>query len=185
MKKNILLLLTAALTVLLAACGADSGQSSIKDAVELLNTVWDSYGEDEKFPAAGGDMSEENMTMNAPGKYSVEDAQMLDSALGFPQASAGRIDGAASLVHMMNANTFTCGAYHVKDAGDISDITDSLKENILKRQWICGFPDKLVVASTDDYVISFFGDADIVNTFKEKLFAAYPQTQLVCEEKIE
>lgn len=185
MKKRGLLLWMAALLALLAACGADDGQSRIKDAAVLLETVWNSYGEDERFPAAGGDMSEENMTMDAPGKYSIEDAEMLDSALGFPQASAGQIDGAASLMHMMNANTFTCGAYHVKDAGGISDIADALRENILERQWICGFPDKLVIAVTDDYVISFFGDADIVNTFKEKLFATYSETQLIYEEKIE
>lgn len=185
MKKMFGSLLAVILALNLCACGSGSGQSSIKDALELLETVWDSYGEDEKFPAAGGDMSEENMVMDAPGRYSTGDAQMLDTALGFPEASVEEIDGAASLVHMMNANTFTCGVYHVKDAGNISSVTASLEENILKRQWMCGFPDKLVIASTDDYVVSVFGNAEMVDVFREKLVSVYPQTQLVCDRNIE
>lgn len=34
------------------------------------------------------------------------------------------------------------------------------------RQWMCGFPDKLVVISVDDYLVSVFGNEELVNTFK-------------------
>ena len=67
MKKFIILLLSIFLAMSLAACGnkTDSRDSSekteIKDAKELLTTVWNSYEEDEKFAIAGGDMTEENM----------------------------------------------------------------------------------------------------------------------------
>ena len=47
------------------------------------------------------------MRDGAPGNFSMDDADLLDSSLGFPAAEAGKIDGAASLVHMMNLNTFT------------------------------------------------------------------------------
>ena len=74
MKKIIAVLLTAILAVSLAACGSSGGQSGsntednkeneaavdIPDAVTLLTTVWDSYTDDEKFPAIGGDFSEAN-----------------------------------------------------------------------------------------------------------------------------
>lgn len=73
MKKFIILLLSIFLAMSLAACGNktdsrdSSGKTEIKDAKELLTTVWNSYEEDEKFAIAGGDMTEENMTEDAPG----------------------------------------------------------------------------------------------------------------------
>lgn len=193
--KRLMAMITAALISLsLAACGGQkvydssdaSGDqnSSVKSSLELLTAVWDSYGEDEKFSAAGGDMSEENMTMDAPGTFSVDDAAALDATLGFPGADAGKIDDAASLMHMMNANTFTCGAFHLKNQEDAADISNAIKDNILNRQWMCGFPDKLVIVKADDYIVSFFGENEIVDTFKEKLSAAYDSAEIVCEEPI-
>ena len=205
MKKFLAILLTAALSFSLIACGGSDNknndnnsnnndssnadqsneeQTSVKDALELLNTVWNSYGDDEKFPAAGGDMSEENMTMDAPGKFSIEDTEALDTTLGFPSASVDKIDGAASLVHMMNANTFTCGVFHAKSSADVSNLTAALKDNISQRQWMCGFPDKLVIVTGGDYVVSFFGENEIVDTFKTKLSTAYPSVETICDEPI-
>ena len=83
MKKFIILLLSIFLAMSLAACGnkTDSRDSSekteIKDAKELLTTVWNSYEEDEKFAIAGGDMTEENMTEDAPGTFGITDADEL------------------------------------------------------------------------------------------------------------
>ena len=114
MKKTISILLTIILTLSLAACAAKSpaasGDIGVDSAKALLDTVWSSYSEDEKFPAAGGDFSEENMTDGAPGAYSVADASELDRVFGLPEADGAQVDDAASLQHMMNANTFTCGA---------------------------------------------------------------------------
>ena len=212
MKKLLILFLTVVLTFSLAACKSSNDkdsdktdkqtsaedkdkekdttdskneQTSVKSALDLLNTVWNSYAEDEKFAAAGGDMSEENMTMNAPGKYGLEDTEALDSTLGLPADSAAKIDDAASLVHMMNANTFTCGAFHVKNADELDTITTSLKDHIMQRQWMCGFPDKLVILTVDDYIISFFGENEIMDTFKAKVTAAYSSAKVVCEQPIE
>ena len=59
MKKFIILLLSIFLAMSLAACGNktdsrdSSGKTEIKDAKELLTTVWNSYEEDEKFAIAG------------------------------------------------------------------------------------------------------------------------------------
>ena len=207
MKRLLAIFLAALLTLSLAACGGnekpdssdtskdsnisgtnkpdkDPGESSVKSPLELLTTVWNSYGEDDKFPAAGGDMSEENMTMDAPGKFGVDDTDALDTTLGFPVASAEKIDDAASLVHMMNANTFTCGAFHVKNVGDIADISTAVKDNIMQRRWMCGFPDKLVIFTLDRYVVSVFGKEEITNTFRDKLTACYPSAVIAYEEAI-
>lgn len=192
MKKLLAILLAALLILSLAACGGNEkpdapdapDTSSVESALALLTEVWGSYNDDDKFPAAGGDTSEENMTMDAPGKFVIDDTAALDATLGFPAASADKIDEAASLVHMMNANTFTCGAFHVTDAEASADVAAAIKDNIMGRQWICGFPDKLVIVKVGDYIVSVFGENEIIDTFKTNLTAAYASAETICDESI-
>ena len=54
----------------------------------------------------------------------------------------------------------------------------------MNTQWMSGFPDKLVVASLDGYLISVFGAEDLVDTFRDKLQTAYPGTQIVSDDPI-
>lgn len=186
MKKTLSLLLALAMLAALFGCGGKSGQQqeelSVKDATELLSTVWNSYSEDEKFPVSGGDM--ENGNFEGPGAFQTDDGEVLDSVLGLPQDMVDKIDGAASLMHMMNANTFTCGAFHVKKAEDITGLAAALRDNMQARQWMCGFPDKLVVIQLDQYVISMFGKTP-VDTFRDKLLSAYPDAVILHEEAIQ
>ena len=104
MKKTISILLTIILTLSLAACAAKSpaasGDIGVDSAKALLDTVWNSYSEDEKFPAAGGDFSEENMTDGAPGAYSVADASELDRVLGLPEADVAPAYDERQHVHL-------------------------------------------------------------------------------------
>ncbi len=184
--------LVLALAALFALAGcASQGQkpeetqgAQIEDALTLLNTVWDSYAEEEKFPAAGGDFSEENMNAEGPGKFGLEDTQALDSVLGLPQEAAGMVDDAASLMHMMNANTFTCASFRTAEGADTAELAAALEESIMNRQWMCGFPDKLVIMEIGGYVVSAFGNEELIDTFKDKTTAAYPEAELVCEKAI-
>lgn len=188
MKKFMAIFLAAVMVLGMTACAGSSddkkGADGDSDPVKLLQKVWDSYDEDEKFSAGGGDMSEENMNTEGPGKYGLDDAEAIDAALGLPASALDRIDSAASLVHMMNANTFTCGAFHVKDAKDVSAVAKELKKNITERQWTCGFPDKLVIVSVSGCVVSFFGNEEIVDLFKDKLKAAYTDAEVIIEEPV-
>ncbi len=190
MKKIMMGLIILSLAVSLSACGSKKEQQSgqdtalAKDAKELLQKVWDSYEEEEKFAVAGGDMSEENSSMEGPGTYSITDTEALDSTLGFPPESVEQIDGAASLMHMMNANTFTCGAFHLKDEKDADALVSALRDHIQQRNWMCGFPDKLVIAKVGDYVVSFFGENQIVDTFRKKLCQVYKTAEIAAEESI-
>ena len=187
MKRIVSAVLCAVMLFVLTACGASApsdADAAPASALELLETVGNSYSDDEKFPAAGGDYSEENMRDGAPGNFSMDDADLLDSSLGFPTAEAGKIDGAASLVHMMNLNTFTCGAFHAKESGDVTALCGALRENILARRWMCGFPEKLVIVTVGDYIVSVFGHADPVDTFTAKLAAAYPNAKTVSDDPI-
>ena len=185
MKKVLACLLALSMVFALCACGSPTGQkdeSPAASAQELLGKVWDSYGESDKFAAAGGDA--DNAADGAPGKYGVTDAAALDSTFGLPASAAEKIDDAASLVHMMNANTFTGGAFHLKDEGQRAAFADEVKTAVLGRQWLCGFPDTLVIIGVGDYVISVFGSDDLVQAFKDKTLAAYGSAELLAEESL-
>lgn len=163
----------------------NSEEAVSADPLEVLTSVWNSYGEDEKFPVMGGDMSEENISADVPGKFTLEDPAVVDSSLGLPAADVDKLDSAASMTHMMNANTFTCGAFCVKSAGDVDTVVSDIKENIMGRQWMCGFPEKLVIVTYGDCIVSFFGAQDLTNMFRDKLTAVYSDAQVAVDEAIE
>ena len=188
MKKIIALIMVAVLMLTFAACGGNTNKEETPDVaiaspVELLNTVWASYADEEKFPVAGGDMTEANMNMEGPGVYGLEDAEGFVAITHFPADSMAKIDAAATLMHMMNANTFTSAAYHVVDA-DMAALATEVKDSILATRWMCGFPEKLVIVTVGEYMVSYFGNADLVSTFTTKLQAAYPSAEVVVDEPI-
>lgn len=176
MKKIISILLAAAMVLAFAACGNNSGNNggndaAVTDPLEVLSKTWSSLPEEDKFPAAGGDNG--SPVDDKPGKFDISDTDNLDYMLSFPAGSVDLIDSAASLTHMMNMNTFTCGAYHVKNAADAKTLAQSLRDSIQSRQWMCGFPDKLVVAEVGEYVVTVFGADELVDTFMTHLNGIY------------
>ena len=183
MMKKIIAIALAAVTVLsFAACTKQNGENGTttpsaaakeqtKSALEILEKVWSKYSTDEKFPATGG--SEKNIKDGMPGKFDLADGESLDFELGFPKAQAAEINDAASLMHMLNQNTFSCGVFHVKNSGDTAALAGKIRDNILNRQWLCGFPEKLVILTVGDYIVSVFGAAELTDTFTAKLSAEY------------
>ena len=161
MKKIISLVLAAVLTLSLAACGTKNDSKGDQPAAPA--SALDLLENDEKFPTSGGDYSEANSKEDAPGVYDLTDRAAVDSALGLPETA--KVDQAASLVHMMNQNTFTAAAYHCTDDADA--LATALRDNIQQRQWMCGFPDKVAVVG--EYVVSVFGAEDLVDTFMSHL----------------
>ena len=153
------------------------------DPLSILNTVWGTYSEDEKFPAAGGDY--EHAVDGAPGSFDVSDGDSLAYQLTFPAGDAGLIDSAAALTHMMNSNTFTCGAFHVASKDNVSQLAQDLRSEFQGKHWMCGFPDKLVVASMGQYVVSVYGDEELVNTFRDKLKSSYPSVTVLYDENLD
>ena len=153
------------------------------DSADLLTKVWNTYDEADKFPIGGGDY--ENRVMDTVGAFDVTKTEDLDALLGMPAAGAAMIDDAASMMHMMNANTFTAGAYHLTDASNKQALADVLKDNIMNRQWMCGFPETLIIVTVDDnYVISAFGNGQIIETFKNKISGVYDNATVVYEESL-
>ena len=175
MKKLIAMFLAALTALSLTACAAKSDTqpdaSEIPDALTILNTVWASYSED-------------NMTDGQPGTVGLENASDVEYLLSIPASVVAMADDGASLFHMMNGNTFTCGALRLTDAGKLDEAAKEIRDYIMAKQWMCGFPDKLIVVSVDNYLISCFGAEDLVNTFRDKLQAAYSGAVVITDEPI-
>ena len=188
MKKTIAAVLAIIFALGMVGCAANgNGQGTAETAgnpLDVLNKVWDSYTDDEKFPAAGGDMSEANMKDDAPGNVALDDADTVAYLTSFPADMVDKLDAAASLMHMMNANTFTCGALRAANADEVEGLAQDMRDAIQSKQWMCGFPDKLVVFTYDRYVVALYGNEDLVNTFRDKLAAAYGNAVVAYDEAI-
>ena len=173
MKKMITLALAALMVLGMVACGGGSDKASgngfgADSAVAVLENVWAQYGDDEKFAAMGGDY--DNNVMDAPGKFAHDNAEYMDGMLAIPAEATAMVDDAASLMHMMNANTFTAGAFHLADAANEEVFVAAVKESVMNRQWMCGFPEKLIIVSDGNgYVVTAFGHGDAINPFLAKL----------------
>lgn len=186
MKKIYALLLAMLLAASVTACGGGQAEEAVQDdiagkkAVDILNDVWAAFGEEEAFAVTGGDY--DNMVENQAGTADAANAETLDQLFGFPAASADKIDDAASLIHMMNQNTFTASAYHVTDASELENLSAEMKENVLNRQWMCGFPDELVIYSVGtNYMVAAFGSTQNVENFETHLTETFESAALLCE----
>lgn len=159
-----------------------SSDSAAADAAGLLNQVWAKFADDEKFFAMGGHFS--NPVDGAAGKYDITMVEDLDGSLGLPQANAAQIDDAASLMHAMNANTFTGAAYHLTAGTDAAAFASAIESHLASRQWMCGIPETLLIVAVDGYVVTAFGANDIVSNFKTKLVGEFASAQVLVEKPI-
>lgn len=156
---------------------ADNGGESVEatGAVLVYNAIWNSYNENDMFAAIGGDFS--NPVDNAPGKIDTANADTLVNQFYIPEDMIGTLDDVASLMHGMNANTYTGIVAHTSQP---EAFADAIKNNIMGVDWVCGFPDRLVVADlSDGYVAYAFGEASIMETYVAQLQAAYPSANII------
>ena len=191
MKKLLALLLALVLVMGLVACGekepeepevpettADLAIESPASALELLEKVWNLY--EEKFYAFGGDGL--NIVDGAPGAYT--DMEALQSQLLVPVDQQANISEIASLFHGMMANNFTCGAFKMADGVDAAAFADTMYEAAMNNQWMCGIPERVMVAVVGDCVVMVFGLNDAVNPFEAKLMEAYSYAEIKYSEAI-
>lgn len=156
-------------------------------ALKMMNAIWDSYmknaGEDMLFPMAGGDT--QNSVMDAPGIVNVKNAEYMSNIMNVPAELHAQIDEAANLMHMMNANTFTAGAYHVTAGSDMDAFVKTLTEGIKGTQWMCGFPEKLMIATVNgEYVVAVYGAGELIDIFKIQMTTVYADAKIVVEEAL-
>lgn len=161
----------------------EPAEVKISSPSELINSAWALFSDDEKFPVAGGDFSSGDVVDGA-GPFSLDNPDELDRLTGFPASEVGKIDSAASMIHMMNTNTFSTGAYHVVEGTDTAALCKSIRDNIASIRWMCGFPDKFIVAEVGDYIVSAYGLEDLIDSYVKHMSEAYPFTTIVFEENI-
>ncbi len=145
--------------------------SDVTDApVDILKAAWGKVADDSKFPVGGGDA--EHTDFEGPGL--VVDKAFMGSILLIPEAEQAKIDAAGSFMHMMNANSFTCGAYHLTNAADVDAFAQTMRDTIANNQWMCGFPELMYIAKVGtSNVVVMFGLTDAVNPVKTGLQEAY------------
>ncbi len=189
-KKLLCAILASVMALSLAACGgsgdkdSSNGESAtqaatqakpeIESSAALLNSVWAKFDEASKFPVMGGDF--ENLVENEAGLFNIADVENLTATLHIAEESVALVDEVGTMIHAMNSNTFTAAAYHLKDAANAETLVNSLKDSISATQWMCGFPDTLIIYTVnDEYVVAAFGNKDAIASFKTNLETVYTE----------
>ena len=193
MKKLFALLLAVAMVLSMAACTkTDDNKNNDENntdpvnvpasALEVLETIWGKM--EAGFPIIGGNM--ESPVDGAPGNYDMAYAENLTYNLLVPEDQLANIDEAATMIHMMNANTFTCGVVHLVEGTDAAAFAQVMRDAIQGNMWMCGFPETLLVASVyGEYVVIAFGVNDAMNPFMTHFAEAYPEAEILFNEAVE
>ena len=174
MKKLISLTLSAILCLsLFAGCGKQEAPAATEttapaygSALDALYAVWETIPEDDRFPAAGGD--EAHDTMDGPGSFDVNAyGETFRYQILVDDELMGQLTGdAATLIHMMNTNTFCSAAMRVAEGTDVSAFAGHYKEIVQANHWMCGFPDTVMVLNLGDIVFTAYGADDLIQLFK-------------------
>ena len=89
---------------------------------------------------------------------------------------------------MMNTNTFTCYTVKLTSGTDVNAMANTLKENILNRQWLCGMPEKLVIISCPgNYLLVVWGVVEfggIVDPVVDSILATVEGSSIVVDTPI-
>ena len=191
MKKILSLVLVLALAMSVAACGKKAettettgvpAQEMPASALEILETIWADYADDEKFAVIGGSMAAP--VDGAPGSYDIADENITYNLL-IPAEQLANVTEAASMIHMMNANTFTCGVFKLADGVSAADFGAAMKEAVMGNQWMCGFPETLLIRNFGDvYVLVAFGVNDAMTPFEKHMSNVYPGFETITNEPI-
>jgi len=194
MKKLISLLLVFVMALSLVACGGngettndptepEAAVTGPASALEVLENIWALYGDADKFPVMGGDPA--NGAMDAPAVWSSDVLVDLSYSLQLAEAEMEKVADAATMIHMMNANNFTGAVLHLNEGEDAAAFAANAKDSILAAQWMCGFPEKLIIADLGgNYLLVAFGINDAMGPFEAKLTEAYASANILYSENI-
>lgn len=192
MKKIIAITLALTLLFAFAACGGSKtptdantqsdATEAYTNATEVLVSVYDAIAEDKKFGVVGGD--ENNQSFEAPAKYDVAKADELVSNFALAETQKENIEDAATALHSMMANHFSGAAYILKADADAKAFADDFSAGLTGRQWMCGLPEKYVVISAGNCVLTAFGLADNIESFKTAATTALANAEVLAEGDI-
>lgn len=160
---------------------SDVSTPTIESAVDFYTEVWAAFGSDKQFACAGGDADH---MAEAPAQFAINDtnADTFKYLLHVTDELYAMLDDdAATLQHMMNTNTFSSAVVRLKDPTLASEFAESYKTEIQAQQWMCGFPDKVVVISVGDYVVMAYGQEDNINNLVAACTAVEAQSTVLVD----
>ena len=216
MKRTLSLIAAVLAMLMLASCGANNttdetlpndNDTVVENTEETAGTVELSYASAEEllvvlmngynataseetmlYVAGGNSYNFDTVKMDAPAKFVALADTDYDENLGYPAADAAKLDDVASMFNMMNINTFNCAAFHFADSSDVDAMVEPLKANILARQWICGSPEKLIIAKVPgDYLVMAWGVASsggIIDAFGASITTSAAGAEIVVDQAI-
>ncbi len=160
---------------------------SATDAVEVLKAVMNSYntthaGTDFELHVVGGGY--ENSNWEGPDVVPAADTAYMADMLLVPEAELANIEATASAMHSMMINNFCAGAYNLVEGADVAAFVASMQAAIQGNQWVCGFPEQLVIADVGGCVIVVYGNGQIVEKFSTAISETYPSTTVLVNEAI-
>lgn len=138
-------------------------EPAYQSAVALYEAIWAAYGEDNKFACAGGDAEH---SAEAPAQFALtdENKETFVYLLHVTDELYDMLeDDVATLQHMMNTNTYSSAVAKLKDASQAADFAEAYKTAIQSQQWMCGFPDMVIVIQMGDYVVMAYGSVDNIS----------------------
>lgn len=208
MKKFIMIIFAAVMLLSMASCGktkddvnpddnepAKGADEMINDCLgkfyETLEPLFEMEAEAIKGNFVGGYFSEDETT-NKNGEAGRTPVDAEDAAVTFKTVSLitedsfSKLEDAALFHHMMNTNTLAVSSMRVASAADVESVANSFRESVGGNQiWVCGVPERYAVITIDTYVISVYGNADMVNAVKNAVTDTYATAVVVCDEAFE
>ena len=131
-------------------------------ALEILDYAWVGMGAENQPASYGGHISAEYM--GGPNTYELAYAEDLAATLLLPEDQMDVVIDAATVVHMMNANSMTVGVLKLREGTDVKAFADATVQRISGNQWMCGFPEKLVVIQVhENFLLVGYGLAELID----------------------
>ena len=192
MKKLIALLLAMTLMVAFAACGTQTetkgeptatveALTAIKALVSAYNTKYE--GTDFQLPIIGGGYESQNW--EGPDAVPTTDVAFLTQQLLVPETDVSKVSAAASAMHAMNTNTFCAGSFNLVEGSDYGAFATAVRGAVQGNRWMCGFPEKLVIANVGNCLIVVYGNGQLVDNFNTVISETYASAVVLYNEAIE
>ena len=141
-------------------------------AVDVLTAIWEAMGAERQPASYGGHISEENM--GGPYTYDLSYAEDLAATLLLPEDQMDKVIDAATVVHMLNANSMTAGVLKMKEGTDVQAFAKAVSERISGNQWMCGFPEKMAIIQIDeDYLFVAYGLLELIDPMVDNMDSSW------------
>ncbi len=160
--------------------GATTDELEIEDtttAAEILEYAWAGMGAEHQPAVIGGHFSAEYT--HGPYTYDLAYSEDLAATLLLPEDQMDQLVDAATVVHMLNANSMTAGVVKLQEGTDVKAFADATAARISGNQWMCGFPEKLVIIQVnDDFLFVAYGLIELLDPMVNGMGANWSMNEL-------